>query len=170
VAALEATLQGNGKSLAGAIVMMAGLDATARSLARRIKDRGGKLIFAGRNRDDGARFSRQFGGRHIGIEGVYSMMHDVLVISGGTALDDISGEESKSLHPSYLKAGMTVMDVTQIPRKSPFLAEAEARGCAIVLPRELLIAQVQAQVKRLTGKEPAPGILEKTLDALFEEE
>jgi 3-dehydroquinate dehydratase/shikimate dehydrogenase len=170
VAALEATLQRNGKSLDGAIVMIAGLDSTARSLARGIKDRGGKLIFAGRNRDDGARFSRQFGGRHIGIEGVYSMMHDILVISGGTAFDDGPDENSKSLHPSYLKAGMTVMDVTQMPRKSPFLIEAESRGCAIVSPKELLIAQVRAQIKRLTEREPAPGVLEKTLDGFLDED
>jgi 3-dehydroquinate dehydratase / shikimate dehydrogenase len=170
IAELEATLQRNGKALDGAIVMMAGLDSTACALARSIKERGGKLIFAGRNRDDGARFSRQFGGRHVGIEGIYSLMHDVLVISGNTAFDDSSEEDSKSLHPGYLKTGMTVMDVTQIPRKSPFLVEAETRGCAIVPPKDLLLAQVRKQVKRLAGNEVAPGILEKTLDGLLEDD
>jgi 3-dehydroquinate dehydratase/shikimate dehydrogenase len=170
VAALEATLQRNGKSLDGAIVMMAGLDSTARSLARGIKERGGKLIFADRNRDDGARFSRQFGGRHVGIEGVYSMMHDVLLIAGNTALDGGADDDSKSLRPSYLKAGMAVMDVTDIPRKSPFLIEAEGRGCAIVPPKELLLAQVQAQVKRLTDRDIPLEVLEKALDGLCDDE
>ncbi|HLW65651.1 MAG TPA: type I 3-dehydroquinate dehydratase [Gemmataceae bacterium] len=170
ISALEAALNGNGKSLDGAIVMLAGLDSTARSLARGIKAHGGKLIFAGRNRDDGARFSRLFGGRHVGIEGIYSMMHDVLVVCGGTAIDDGSDDDSSSLHPGYLKAGMTVMDVTQIPRKSPFLLEAERRGGAIVPPKELLLAQVQGQVQRLTQQEATPGVLEKTLDELMEDD
>ncbi|HEV3146141.1 MAG TPA: type I 3-dehydroquinate dehydratase [Gemmataceae bacterium] len=171
VSMLEATLQANGKTLDGAMVMMAGLDSTARSLARGIKERGGKLIFAGHNRDDGVRFSRQFGGRHVGFEGIYSIMHDVLVVCGlpsrtGKGVDDSDG----ALHPGYLKAGMTVMDVTGIPRKTPFLSEAQARGCAVVSPRDLLIEQVRAQVKRLTELDVRRTLLEKTLDALIEEE
>src|SRR5262245_48561442 len=170
VSALESTLQANGKSLNGSIVMMAGLNSMARSLARLIKERGGKMIFAGHNREDGARFSRQFGGRHIGLEGLYTMMHDVLVICTPPDHEDSSSQTSNSLHPGYLRPGVTVMDVTQIPRRSPFLLEAQARGCAIVSPRELLIEQVLAQVKRLTNLDVPRALSEEQLESLIEEE
>src|SRR5262249_20228100 len=99
-----------------------------------------------------------------------TIMHDVLVICAASDFDEGSPPDAKSLHPGYLRAGMTVMDVTQIPRRSAFLVEAQARGCAIVPPRDLLIEQVRAQVKRLIDLDVPRAKLEQTLDALFEEE
>src|SRR5262249_10163484 len=72
VAALEAALSEKGRSLDGTIVMIAGLTATSRSVARAIKERGGKLIFASTSKDESARMCRMLGGRQIQPEAVYT--------------------------------------------------------------------------------------------------
>jgi len=80
VAALEESLKSRDRSLDGTIVMLVGLNATARSIARALKERGAKLVFASPNRHEAAKFSRLFGGRHVLIEGVYNTLHDVAII------------------------------------------------------------------------------------------
>lgn len=157
-AALEDSLRRAGKQLEGAVVLLAGLNATAQSIARAVKERGGILIFAGRDRDVSARFSRMFGGRQIQHEAIYSTLHDVTVVSEG------------ELHPGFLKAGMTVIDVTALPRKTALMRAAEERGCGIVAPADLLIEQVRRQVKCLTGEEAARAPLEALMPQLLDDE
>jgi shikimate 5-dehydrogenase len=163
-AALEKTLADSGKAIEGTTVMMAGLNSTARGLARSIKEKGGRFVFASRQRDVAARFCRMFGGRNVQMEAVYTTLHDVLIVNSEVDADE------KPLHPGHLKAGMTVMDLTDLPHMTPLLREAEARGCAVVPPRGLLIEQVRRQVKRLTGQEVAAKLLDEKLAELVEVE
>jgi 3-dehydroquinate dehydratase / shikimate dehydrogenase len=165
VVALESTLKTAGKSLDSVIVMFAGLSPTARSLARAIKERGAKMIFAGHHRDEPAKFCRMLGGRQIQFEAVYSTLHDVVIICPEPGAD-----EEKPLLPSYLKAGMAVMDLTDIPSETTFLREAAQRGCVVVDPAGLLIEQVRCQVKRLTQLDVPAEHLQQILSGLVEKE
>ena len=38
-----------------------------------------------------------------------------------------------------------------MPGKSEFLAGAEERGCPIVAPRQILLNQLEMQIKQITG-------------------
>lgn len=167
-AALEQVLQARGKSLTGAVVMMAGLNATARSMARAVKERGGKLIFASRDRDLAARFSRMFGGRQIQYEAIYTTLHDVVITCTEPVAASASDDEPVTLHPGYLKPGIAVLDLTALPRKTPLVQEAEARGCAVVAPVDLLVEQVRRQVNCLTGLDvphaPLVAVVAQLLD------
>jgi 3-dehydroquinate dehydratase/shikimate dehydrogenase len=163
VAALEATLSEKERSLEGAIVMIAGLTPTSRSIARAIKERGGKLVFASLNKDESARMCRMLGGRQIQPEAVYTTLHDVVVVSR-------EDPEKSELHPSYLKAGMFVMDLTDLPRETPLTREARKRGCSVVSPQTMLVEQVRRQLKRLTKQDVPPPVLEDVMNSLIEDE
>jgi 3-dehydroquinate dehydratase/shikimate dehydrogenase len=167
-AALDATLKENGKALDGLIVMIAGLTPQSRSVARAIKERGGKLIFAGGSRDEAAKCCRMFGGRQVQFEGVYSTLHDVVVVS--REIGDDGGDEKRTLLPNYLRPGMTVMDLTDLPAETTFTREARLRGCHVVSPQRLLNEQVRGQVKRLTGQEVSATVLEDAIVGLVDED
>lgn len=169
VAALELALKSAGKSIESAMIMMAGLNATARTLARAIKERGGKLIFASRDRDAAARFSRMLGGRQIQYEGIYSTLHDAVIVCPDAAATN-DEENTDSIHPGNLKAGLVVMDLTSIPRKSSLALEAERRGCTVVAPADLLLEQVRRQVHCLTGQDVPREPLALVLSQLIEED
>ncbi len=168
VAALEATLKENGKTLDGLIVMIAGLTPQSRSIARAIKERGGKLIFSGANKDEAAKYCRMLGGRHVQFEGIYSTLHDIVVVSREPG--DDGADESRTLLPNYLKPGMTVMDLTDLPRETDFSREARLRGCHVVSGRNMLVEQVRRQVKRLTERDVPVDILEAAMAGLVEED
>jgi 3-dehydroquinate dehydratase/shikimate dehydrogenase len=169
-AALERVLESRGRKLNDSVVMMAGLNATARTMARAVKERGGKLVFASRDRDTAARFSRMFGGRQIQYEGIYSTLCDVIIVCADAPTSSATDLDPAEMHPGFLKAGMTVMDLTALPRKTALLREAELRFCAIVSPADLLIEQVRRQVQCLTGLDVPREPLESTLAQLLDEE
>jgi 3-dehydroquinate dehydratase/shikimate dehydrogenase len=173
IAALDHAMQTNSsgpKPLPGATVVLYGTNTTARSIARALKEAGARIIFASQDRDALNRFCRMFGGRQIQREAIYSTLHDVLVVCGDGAdvtKDDEEESELGPVRPNYLRASMTVMDLTQLPRRTHLLREAKARGCATVEPVALLLGQVQAEVKRLTGHDVPRNVLEKSLADLL---
>lgn len=168
VLALETALQAKARKIEGSIVMIAGLTPVARSIARAVKERGGKLIFASHNRDEANKWSRMFGGRHAQFEAVYSTMHDVVVVSRETGVED--DLDKPVLLPSYLTSGIAVMDLTDIPRETTLMREAKLRGCAVVSGQSMLVDQVRAQVQRLTGEAIPAEPLEKVLAGLISED
>ncbi len=163
VAALEAALSEKGRTLDGAIVMIAGLTATSRSVARATKERGGKMIFASANKPESAKMCRMLGGRQVLPEAVYTTLHDVAVISR-------EDSEKPDLHPGFLKAGMFVMDLTDLPRETPLTREARKRGCSVVSPQAMLIEQVRRQLRRLTNQDVPSAVLEEVMNSLLEDE
>jgi 3-dehydroquinate dehydratase/shikimate dehydrogenase len=197
VAALEATLRGSSspvapvpgsdKRLEGRTIMLVGVNATARSLAYGIKKRGGALIIASRNRQAAHALAQQLDCRYVQFEALYSTMHEVLVVcdeegaahgvSGSTQPPSALRGSSTTLHspPSnihsgYLRPGMTVMDLTSLPRKSVLLQEAQARDCRVVEPRQILLELALLQTHLIAGQHVTREPLEKVLDELIEEE
>src|SRR5260370_2523732 len=107
-------------------------------------------------RELAAKCRRMIGGRHVLFEGVYNTLHDVVIVGREGEPSDDEGEKP-ALHPGYLKAGMTVMDLTDIPRTTPLMKEASLRGCHVTNTSGMLVAHVRRQVKRLPGLEmPLP--------------
>ena len=139
----------------GRVVMFAGVGPQARMLAQSFKSRGAALVFASKNRQEATRASQLFGGRVMAWEGIYATLHDILILESEHKDDEPALEQDElPLHPGYLKPTMTILDLSHMPRRSPFLEEAQLRGCSIVEPADLLIAQVCDHVQRLTGSSP----------------
>ena len=157
--------------LKGRTVLFAGCGPLTRMLAASIKERGAGLIFASKDRNEALRMSQIFGARQLPWEGIYSTMHDVLVISRDGGKADAEDEEEMPVHPGYLRGTMYILEMTNIPQPSRFLREAKLRGCGIVPPGRLLLEQVRQHVKRITGQEvPLAGLEEKLMNWLPGEE
>ncbi len=152
-AALEAT-----RALRGRPVMVVGTEGLARPMATAVRDAGGNPIVAAKDREAAHRLAEAVGCRFVKIEAVYSTLHDVLVRCDDT-----------ELHPGYLKAGMTVLDLTSGPRPSALVREAQQRGCQVVSPGQLLVEQVARQAEAITGQEVSRGPLLEVFNSRTQE-
>jgi shikimate 5-dehydrogenase len=155
------------KPLEGRVVMIVGPNALARSVAYGVSRRGGAPILASRDPGAAQMTAKLFQCRHVQFEAIYSTMHDVLVVCSEEKekLREKSRSGEAGVHGSYLKPGMTVMDLSAMPLDTRLLDDAAFRGCAVVSPRQVLLAQLELQVKLITGKEPPDGLLQTMLDA-----
>jgi hypothetical protein len=159
----EARPPAGDKALDGRTVLVVGVNSSARALAYGIKKRGGALIIAGHNRQAAQSLAQQFDCRFIQFEALYTTMHEIIVVCEDSATDQsalgrpahLSGREANphpSIHPGYLRSGMTVMDLTLLPRKSAFLRDAQSRDCQIVEPAQILIELADLQTHLITGQ------------------
>src|SRR5262249_9001078 len=148
------------KPLQGRMVMVVGVNPSARVVAQLIQARGGAVIIASRDRDAARELAQALECRHVLYEAMYSTMHAVLVVC------DVEKDPNPKapagaggIHPGYLKAGMTVLDLTAALKKSTLVREAEVRGCRVVLPRQVLLDQLALQSRMLTSKEVPREVL-----------
>src|SRR5205823_5777760 len=144
------------KPLEGRTVMLVGVNATARSLAYGIKKRGGALIIASRNRQAAHALAQQLDCRYVQFEALYSTMHEILVVCDDDkgAAHGVSGSAQPLtiVRGSYLRPGMTIMDLTALPRRSVLLQEAQARDCRIVEPMQILLELALLQTHLIAGQ------------------
>jgi len=165
VAALEAHYRkrdpDKAQPLDGRIAMLAGCGPLTRMLAGALKKRGAGLVFASHDRTLAARTSQIFGGRQVPWEGIYSTVHDLLIVSRDPG-QEIDGDELP-IHPGYLKQSMTVLDLNGCPRATPFLKEARLRGCSTVSPGSVLIEQVREHLRRMADIDVDAEFLHETL-------
>ncbi|MCE9530794.1 MAG: type I 3-dehydroquinate dehydratase [Planctomycetes bacterium] len=155
--------------LNGRVAMLAGVGPMAAMLAHGLKERGAALIFASKDRAEAGRLAQAFGGRQVAWEGIYTTIHDVLIISRDPTTSDEETMESVPIHPGYLRPTMTVLDLSLLPRYTPFLLEAKQRGCSIVSPKSLLIEQARHHVKLMTDQDVDPEILREKLTTWLDE-
>jgi 3-dehydroquinate dehydratase/shikimate dehydrogenase len=198
VAALEATLRqssypvanapGSEKPLEGRTVMIVGVNAAARSLAYGIKKRGGALIIASHDRQAAHALAQKLDCRFVQFEALYSTMHEILVVcddergavhpgqeraahaGSGSSASTTHHSSLTGVHSGYLRQGMTVMDLTALPRRSVLLQEAQARECRVVEPRQILLELASWQTHLIAGQDMPREPLEKALGELIEEE
>jgi 3-dehydroquinate dehydratase/shikimate dehydrogenase len=175
VAALETALKIRvqaDKPLQGRMAMIVGTNPTARAMAFAIQRRGGLPIIASHDRDAAHQLAQVFGCRHVQFEAIYSTTHDVLVVCSDEKeqLPAKARSGEAGIHAGYLKPGMAVMDLTALPRKSALLREAEARGCTVAAPREILLDQVELLVRLIAGKDVPREQLTEALTATLGDE
>ena len=167
VAVRESTLKENGKSLDGLIVMIAGLTPQSRSIARAIKERGGKLVFAAQvatkrrgvaacsavGTCNSKRFTRRcttWSSSAAKPATMAAMKSEICCRANSSPWHDRHGPD-------------------RFADRNGIRGEAKLRGCKIVSPRRSLVEQVRGQVKRSTGqdvparrwKRPFPVLLTK---------
>ena len=171
--------------------MLVGVNAAARSLAYGIKKRGGALIIASHNRQAAHALAQQLDCRFVPFEALYTTMHETLVICsdekdqsrererppiGAGSVSDRGRQQERAeqtteaVHSGYLRPGMTVMDLTALPRKSAFLHEAQTRDCRVVEPQQILLELALLQTHLIAGQHVPREPLQKVLDELIEDE
>jgi 3-dehydroquinate dehydratase/shikimate dehydrogenase len=152
----------------GRMVVLVGLTPPGRALAAEIQRQGASVILASHQKKAGQQAAQELGCRFIQFEALYSTMHDVLIVCEEEK-DPVPGR-SVGVHAGYLKKGMTVMDLTAMTRRSEFLEQAAQRGTLVVEPRQVLLSQLEAQCKLLTGKHVRREVIDTAVPEQFAEE
>ncbi|MBX9681533.1 MAG: type I 3-dehydroquinate dehydratase [Gemmataceae bacterium] len=147
----------------GRQIVIVGVNAAARLIAEEAVKQGGSPILASQDKKKGGELAKQLGCRFIGLEAVYSTMHDVVVF----ASDESTEARNCTLKPGYLKPGMVVMDLTGSLTATPFLAGAQDRACEIVPAADLFFDRIGYVAKLLTSKPAARATLEKAIPDRF---
>jgi shikimate 5-dehydrogenase len=151
------------------MVLIAGTNPNSRMMALAVSKRGGVPIIAGRDRQAALEIAQTAGCRLIPWEALYSTAHDTLIVCENPTLP--KGESADAgIHYGYLKPNITVLDLTSIGKKSTLVQEAEQRGCPVVSPRQLLIDQLQMQLKLISGQQAARTKLLDAMNATLGEE
>jgi 3-dehydroquinate dehydratase/shikimate dehydrogenase len=152
------------------IIAVVGVNGMARALAQELQKLGASIILTSHQKKAGADAAQALSCRFIQFEALYSTMHDVLIVCDFETDQAPARSGSSSLHPGYLKAGMTVFDVTATLRGSELTHEAAARGCLVVHGLDLLLEQLNLQAQKLTSKEVPPAVLKGALPAWLTED
>jgi 3-dehydroquinate dehydratase/shikimate dehydrogenase len=118
------------------------------------------VSICGPNDKEAQRLASTLNCRFIPFQNAYSTLADAVVIAD-PALK--SGVLQGCINPSLLKAGMTVVDVSDPPVEHPLLGEARTRGCKLVESASVFAEQVAAQFRSITGKDLPGGALSQAL-------
>lgn len=148
--------------LAGRTVIVVGASGNARGVAWGIQRQGGILVVASHDRNAAGDIAKTLDCRQVPFEAIYSTLHEVLVICADREPAGVRVPRTP-LQPTYLKPGMTVMDLTAPGTKSDFLRGAEEHGATIVSPREVLLDHLTLQVKLLAKMDVDRRVLEEAI-------
>lgn len=150
------------------MVLIAGITPAALALAGEMTRAGAGVILATHKRKAGQQAAQEVGCRFVAFDAIYSTMHDALVVCDEER--DQAAKPGTGIHPTYLKAGMTVMDVTAGAARSELLREAELRGCLAVQPLDLLVSLLEQQARVLAGKPVPRDVIAAAIPARFQED
>jgi 3-dehydroquinate dehydratase/shikimate dehydrogenase len=144
------------------MIAVVGLTKAALALAKELQTLGASIILTSHDRKAGNDAAKALACRFILFEALYSTMHEVLVVCDEEK-DQHPGRPGSGLHAGYLKAGMTVLDMTAPLRDSPLTQEAVVRGCLVVHALDLFLEQLLAHAGKLTSKEVPLSVLREGL-------
>lgn len=157
------------RPLDGRTVMLVGAGPLARLIARAIQPHGGIPIFTSHDPDEAKDAAHFAGCRHVPYEALYSTLHDVLVVCEEPKPDKTPRNRvarTGPVHPGYLRPGMVVADLTDLPRRTELLNGAVERGCLPVEPHRILSREAGILLWELCGQEMDFDTLESLLTNL----
>lgn len=123
------------------------------SLAHGIKKRNGLVSIASGDEVEAQKIAQAAEIRYVPSAKVYETLVDVVVV---TVPNMDYGTKKTPINPSMLRAGMTLMDLSELPGESPLVEEAKMRGCKVVEPSEVFADYIGNLFKSLTGQELPP--------------
>lgn len=133
--------------------LILGSGGLAVSLAHGVKKRNGLVSIASGDDVEAQKIAQGAGIRYVPSAKIYETLVDVVIV---TVPNMDSGTKRTPINPSLLRAGMTLMDLSELPDESPLVDEARLRGCKIVEPAEVFADYIGNLFKSLTGQDLPP--------------
>jgi len=130
--------------------LILGCSGLGKSVAAGVKKRNGLVSIAAGDEDAAQKAAAALDMRYVPATKVYETLVDVVVL---TVPNFDHGKKPAPINPSLLRAGMTVLDLNDLPNGSQFTTEAKERGCKVVEPREVFSEYVATLFKSLTGQD-----------------
>jgi 3-dehydroquinate dehydratase/shikimate dehydrogenase len=120
------------------------------SLTHGVKKRNGLVSIASGDEVEAQKIAQSADVRFVPSAKVYETLVDVVII---TVPNMDYGTKHTPINPSMFRAGMTVMDLSELPGESPLVEEAKMRGCKVVEPAEVFADYIGSLFKSLTGQD-----------------
>lgn len=133
--------------------LILGSGGLAVSLAHGIKKRNGLVSIASGDEVEAQKIAQAAGIRYVPVSKIYETLVDVVVV---TVPNLDYGTKRSPINPSLFRAGMTVMDLSELPDESALIEEARMRGGKIVEPAEVFAEYIGNLFKSLTGQDLPP--------------
>ena len=130
--------------------MIIGSGGLAISLAHGVKKRNGLVSIASGDEVEAQKIAQSADIRYVPSAKVYDTLVDVVIV---TVPNMDYGTKKTPINPSMFRAGMTVMDLSELPDESRLNDEAKMRGCKVVEPSEVFADYIGGLFKSLTGQE-----------------
>lgn len=157
VSGLGQAFKAAGADLGGKRALIVGAGGAARACAAFLRREKANIVIANRTRSRADEVAKRFSARAAGLDDVASMEFDVVVNCTPVGMEGFPAE--LPIDPAVLRPGQVVMDVIYNPERTPFLAEAEERGCQTIPGREMLIYQAMDAFEAWTGQRPSYEIM-----------
>ena len=134
--------------------MIIGSGGLAISLAHGVKKRNGLVSIASGDEVEAQKIAQSADIRYVPSAKVYDTLVDVVIV---TVPNMDYGTKKTPINPSMFRAGMTVMDLSELPDESRLNDEAKMRGCKVVEPSEVFADYIGGLFKSLTGQDLPPA-------------
>ena len=138
-------------------VLLIGAGGVTDGIAHGIAKRKGVVSITGPDDVSARQTAKRLDLRHIPFATVYDTLCDVVIITDPTVE---AGHKKTQLNPAFLRENMTFADLSRFPAQTPFLEEAEMRGCRVVDSNSIYISQISSHFKTIVGKEFPLEVLE----------
>ena len=154
--------------LNGASALVLGTGGAAKAVAYGMRERGARVIIAGRNRDEGERIAGWLGCEYCDWEDRVGYV--VQVLANCTPVGMFPKVDESPMELKYLRGGMIVFDAVYNPETTYLLRMAREKGCKAVSGIEMFVGQACLQFRLFTGKKASPsfmrGIVRQALSAV----
>lgn len=152
VTGLEKALLTAGADPKGKSVLVIGAGGAARACCAVLERRGAQTWITNRTPSRAQEVARDFSARVASYTDAPKMDFDMLINCTPLGMEGFPGE--LPIDPRVFRAGQWVVDLIYNPEKTPFLAEAEARGAKTLSGMEMLIYQATDAFEAWTGLRP----------------
>ena len=142
-------------------VLVLGAGGVARAVTYAMRRDGALVTLANRTPERGHKLAEEVGCRNIDWAARHTVVCDILV--NCTSVGMHPNVDESPIHPSFLKAGLTVFDTVYTPETTLLIKEARDRGCVAVTGVELFIRQAALQFQLFTGQEPPIELMRKLI-------
>jgi 3-dehydroquinate dehydratase/shikimate dehydrogenase len=134
------------------VVLVLGAGGAARAVAHALHREGALVSISNRTEERAARLAEEVGCRYVDWTARHSVMCEILV--NCTSVGMHPDVDESPVHSSFLKPGLTVMDVVYTPETTLLIREARDRNCHVITGVDMFVRQAAAQFKLFTGQEP----------------
>lgn len=152
VSGLAKTFEKAGASVRGKRALVIGAGGAARACCAFLASEKASIFVTSRTFARAEEVARTFSGQAIELNAAASQEFDVVVNCTPAGMKGYPSE--LPIDPGVFRPGQTAMDVVYNPIRTPFLAEAEARGAKIISGMEMLIYQAMDAFEAWTGQRP----------------
>ena len=147
---LPGAIEGVPATLHSRTALILGAGGVARSAAQALCARGASVMIANRNYERGLQLAEEVGCRAIDWAARHNVICDTLI--NCTSVGMHPNIDESPIHPSFLKPGLTVMDLVYTPETTLLVKEARSRGCHVLTGVDMFVRQAALQFELFTGR------------------